>query len=72
MTILLLLPTCSGIPDKQPEQNVVPAEKIPGTKLIANWPMFRFSLDRTGYNPTENSLSPPLELKWRFDAKSKI
>ena len=37
-----------------------------------DWPMFRFSLDRAGYNPTETSVRPPLELKWRFEARSKI
>jgi hypothetical protein len=34
--------------------------------------MFRFSLDRAGYNPTETSLTPPLALKWQFDAEGKI
>jgi hypothetical protein len=38
----------------------------------ADWPMFRFSLDRAGYNPTETTLKPPLELEWQFDAKGKI
>jgi hypothetical protein len=34
--------------------------------------MFRFSLNRTGYNPNESVLRPPLELKWQFDAEGKI
>jgi len=38
----------------------------------ADWPMFRFSPDRAGYNPTESVLRPPLELKWQFDAKGEI
>jgi hypothetical protein len=38
----------------------------------ADWPMFRFSLDRTGYNPTEVTLKPPLKLVWRFKAGAKI
>lgn len=38
----------------------------------ADWPMFRFSLDHSGYNATETIVKPPLELKWKFKAKSKI
>jgi hypothetical protein len=38
----------------------------------ADWPMFRFDLNRTGYNPNESFVKPPLELKWQFDAKGKI
>jgi hypothetical protein len=34
--------------------------------------MFRFDLNRTGYNPNESLVKPPLELKWQFDAKGKI
>lgn len=34
--------------------------------------MFRFSLDRSGYNPTEIVLKPPLELKWTFKAEGSI
>lgn len=36
------------------------------------WPMFRFSLDRAGYNPNETSLKPPLALKWEYKTGSKI
>jgi hypothetical protein len=34
--------------------------------------MFRFDLNRTGYNPQESVVAPPLDLKWQFDAKGKI
>jgi hypothetical protein len=48
----------------------------PGTPMtalaLADWPMFRYDLEHTGYNATENNLKPPLELKWKFHAKSKI
>lgn len=48
-----------------------PAEPT-GTQASADWPMFRFSLDHSGYNATEHTLKPPFELKWKFKAKSKI
>jgi hypothetical protein len=34
--------------------------------------MFRFGLNRSGYNPDESLVKPPLELRWQFDAKGKI
>jgi len=37
-----------------------------------NWPMFRFSLDRAGYNPNETRLKPPLALEWEYKTGSKI
>jgi len=37
-----------------------------------DWPMFRFSLDRAGYNPNETTLKPPLSLKWQYKTGSKI
>jgi hypothetical protein len=42
------------------------------SQSVTGWPMFRYSLDRAGYNPTEGELEPPLELRWQFDAKGKI
>lgn len=47
-----------------------PAPVIP--QASADWPMFRFDVEHTGYNATETVLKPPLELKWKFKAKSKI
>jgi len=38
----------------------------------ADWPMFRFSLNRAGYNPNETRLKPPLALKWEYKTGSKI
>jgi hypothetical protein len=34
--------------------------------------MFRFSLDRAGYNPYETQLKPLLALKWEYKTGSKI
>jgi hypothetical protein len=34
--------------------------------------MFRFDVNRTGHNPGEGVVAPPLELKWQFDAQGKI
>jgi hypothetical protein len=34
--------------------------------------MFRFSLDRAGYNRSETQLKPPLALKWQYKTGSKI
>lgn len=48
----------------------LPAPAVPEPSV--DWPLFRFSLDRAGYNPAESVLRPPLELKWQFDAKGKI
>jgi PBP1b-binding outer membrane lipoprotein LpoB len=63
-TAALILGSCVSQPEKQ---SVTPTTPEP-----ADWPMFRFSLDRCGYNATETILKPPLELKWKFKAKSKI
>jgi hypothetical protein len=63
-TAVLILGSCVSQPEKQ---SVTPTTPEP-----ADWPMFRFNLDRSGYNATENILKPPLELKWKFKAKSKI
>ncbi len=41
-------------------------------QAAGDWPMFRFSLDRAGYNPHETRVRPPLELEWQFEARSKI
>ena len=60
-----LPPTPTTIPATSTPSPVVPLEP-------ADWPMFRFGLDRSGYNPTEVVLKPPLELKWEFKSKSKI
>ena len=50
---------------------------LPGPTAVvgqpsADWPMFRFSLDRAGYNPHELTVRPPLKLEWEFQAQSKI
>ena len=52
--------------------SVAGAPEPAGMQASADWPMFRFSLDHSGYNPTEHTLKPPFELKWKFKAKSKI
>jgi|GEM_PF-6217520 len=36
------------------------------------WPMFRFDLHNTGFNPFETTAAPPLKLKWQFDSSGKI
>jgi hypothetical protein len=41
-------------------------------QAAAGWSMFRFSLDRAGYNPNEVRLKPPLALKWEYKTGSKI
>jgi hypothetical protein len=63
----------------RPKPTIVPATptSIPGTATRtplppSDWPMFRFGLDRSGYNPSETVLKPPLELKWEYKTKSKI
>jgi hypothetical protein len=65
VTVVLIFGSCIGQPEKQ---SVTPTTPQPS----ADWPMFRFSLDHSGYNASEQVLKPPLELKWKFKAKSKI
>ena len=62
-------PTETPLP---PTPTLVPPTSTAGSRGVVDWPMFRFSLDRGGYNPQEKTLKPPLELKWKFDAKGKI
>jgi len=62
--------TSSPPPTSPTPASVTPIPAI--HRAPADWPMFRFNLNRTGYNPTESVLRPPLELKWQFDAKGKI
>jgi hypothetical protein len=47
-----------------------PRDRSAPSQSVAGWPMFRYSLDRAGYNPME--LEPPLELRWQFDTTGKI
>jgi len=63
-TAALILGSCVSQPEKQ---SVTPTTPEP-----ADWPMFRFSLDRAGYNPNETRLKPPLALKWEHKTGSKI
>ncbi len=60
-----------------PPLNITPIQEAtmpPPTpsNASADWPMFRYNLERAGYNPMETKLRPPLELKWEFQAKGKI
>lgn len=34
--------------------------------MAENWPMEMYNSAKTGHNPEENKLRPPLKLKWRF------
>jgi hypothetical protein len=71
-TAVLIFGSCVSQPEEQSVPAVLPPSVTSMTPEPADWPMFRFSLDRSGYNATENILKPPLELKWKFKAKSKI
>ena len=57
-----------------PEEPVAPSPTpaTPVRQSATEWTMFRYSLDRAGYNPVEAKVRPPLSLRWKFDAKSKI
>ena len=72
--IAFLLVSCS-VSNVFPMQNV-PAPEIETTRTgstsVGDWPRFRYDVNRTGYNPEETQLKPPLKLKWRFEARSKI
>jgi len=69
---VLLFSSCLGQREKQPVPAVLPPSVTPTTPEPADWPMFRFSLDRAGYNPNETRLKPPLTLKWEHKTGSKI
>jgi len=64
IVIAFTLVACAG--------SIEQSDTVPENIESADWPMFRFSLDRAGFNPTETVVRPPLELKWHFEARSKI
>ena len=54
-------------------QSARPAAPTPMPQLPStDWPMFRFSLDRAGYNPHETDVKPPLSMKWQYKTAGKI
>ena len=70
--LAIVLAGCGCALWEQPEPVSTPTLPPVVEQPSADWPMFRFSLDHSGYNATETILKPPLELKWKFKAKSKI
>jgi hypothetical protein len=71
-TAVLIFGSCISQPEEQSIPAVLPPSVTPTTPESADWPMFRFSLDRAGYNPNETRLKPPLALKWEYKTGSKI
>lgn len=67
-------PTPASLPTPGQPATATPSPASGATpdQPSTDWPMFRYSLDRAGYNPHETAVRPPLELKWEFQAKSKI
>jgi glucose dehydrogenase len=70
VTAVLIFGSCLSQPEKQSVPATLPPSVTPTTPEPADWPMFRFSLDHSGYNASEQVLKPPLELKWRYRANS--
>jgi hypothetical protein len=73
--VLFVLVAC-GPTATAPELSPTIDEEIATTPTLSyvssDWAMFRYNLNRAGYNPTETDLYPPLVLKWEFKASGKI
>lgn len=65
-------PTSLPMPAQRATAAPSPTRGAATAQPPTGWPMFRYSLDRAGYNPYETDVRPPLELKWEFKAQSKI
>ena len=62
-------PMLSGTP---PANSVTLEPTSAMSENAPDWPMFRFGLDRAGYNANETRLKPPLAVTWEYKTGSKI
>ena len=71
LTVTLGCCTDTGTLLPKNEESKVPLVTI-SSKPSVDWPMFRFNLNRVGYNPNEKYVKPPLSLKWEHKTDNKI
>jgi len=69
---VLILVGCGGEESEQTGHKLPSTSAEVVTQRSTDWPMFRFSLDRAGYNPNETRLKPPLVLKWEYKTDNQI
>ena len=64
-------PPTPGAPPPTPTP-AGPAPTLSRDQFTNDWTMFRYGLDRAGYNPRETRLKPPLVIQWEFKTDDKI